>query len=250
MSQIRIVINCVVAALTIMASAVTAQQNAPTLSAPDLSGSFSISPLRLDLAQSSEFTNLTLTNALDRRSSVQIRIFAWRQEGGKDIYAPTTDFVASPSIFTMPAGAQQQIHIIRAQPLPGAREQHYRVVVDQLPEAAQGKNQAAATRLQLTLPLFVGSEQARPAQLSAAINGTRLTITNSGGRTARIGVLTVVSNDGRRWPINLENGRYVQGQSMLTFDVPRFDCTRAGALRVAGTIDRAAFDVPPQTRCP
>ena len=245
MTRIRFVTRFVIAALTIVASAVVAQQNAPALS-----GSFSISPLRLDLAQSSEFTNLTLTNALDRRSSIQIRIFAWRQENGKDIYAPTTDFIASPSIFTMPAGAQQQIHVIRAQPMPDAREQHYRVVVDQLPEAAQGKNQAAATRLQLTLPLFVGSERAQPSRLSAALNGAQLTITNSGGRTARIGTLALLGNNGRRWPINLENGRYVQGQSMLTFDLPGFDCVQAGTLRVAGIVDRAAFDVQPQTRCP
>lgn len=215
-----------------------------------LSGAFNIAPLRVDLAQSAQFANLTLTNAMDHRASIQVRIFAWRQEQGRDVFTPTTDFIASPGIFRLDAGAVQQFHVIRQRDFTGVQEQRYRVVIDQLPEAASTASQAAQTRLQLTLPLFVGSDRASPAQISARIEGGQLQLANAGGRTARIGTLALVAADGRRWPVALDRGRYVLGSSMISYDPRGFDCVAAGPVRVTGMIDRASFDVQPPTRCP
>lgn len=215
-----------------------------------LSGAFNIAPLRVDLAQSAQFANLTLTNAMDRRASIQVRIFAWRQEQGRDVFTPTNDFIASPGIFRLDAGAVQQFHVIRQREFSGAQEQRYRVVIDQLPEPASAANQAAQTRLQLTLPLFVGSDRVSPAQVSARLDGGQLQLSNAGGRTARIGTLALVAADGRRWPVVLDRGRYVLGGSMISYDLRGFDCVTAGPVRVSGMIDRASFDVQPPTRCP
>lgn len=219
-------------------------------SLPARSGAFTVSPLRIDLPQSADHAVLTLSNALDRESAVQIRVFAWHQDRGIDRFVPSQDFVVSPSIFRMAPGSAQQFHIIPQRAFSGAQEARFRVVIDQLPAPVMGADQAAMTRLQLTLPLFVGSEQAPPARLSASVAGTRVSVANAGGRTARIGSLVLIAADGRRWPIGLDTGRYVHGQSTVTYEVPGFDCTRAGPVRVAGMVDRAGFDAAPQSSCP
>lgn len=214
------------------------------------SGAFTVSPLRIDLAQGNDHAEMTLSNALDRASAVQVRIFAWHQENGADRFTPSSDFVVSPSIFRMAPGSVQQFHIIRQTPATAAAESRYRIVIDQLPEPVAGTNQAANTRLQLTLPLFSGSELTTPAKLLAQLTGARLTIANAGGRTARIGSLAVVAADGSRWPIALDTGRYVLGQSRLSYDLREFDCARAGQVRVVGLVDRIVFDAKPQSSCP
>lgn len=230
--------------------ALTASAGAAPLPAAPLSGAFTIAPLRLDLTKAVQFANLTLTNAMDRRASIQVRIFAWRQEQGRDVFTPTTDFIASPGIFRLETGAMQQFHIIRQRDFAGRQELRYRVVIDQLPEQVSNANQAAQTRLQLTLPLFVGSDTVGPARVSARLAGAQLQLGNAGGRTARIGSLAVVTSDGRRWPVQLDRGRYILGESMISYDLRGFDCGAAGPVRVVGLIDRVSFDVQPQTRCP
>lgn len=234
------------ASCAVMAVAGAAQNGPP----PQRSGAFTVSPLRIDLPSGEDHAELTLSNALDRASAVQVRVFAWSQENGLDRFSPTTDFVVSPSIFRMPPQSLQQFHIVRRGPTTGTGEGRYRIVIDQLPEPPSGVSQAAVTRLQMTLPLFSGSERASPASLTASLAGSRLTIANSGGRTARIGSLAVVAADGNRWPIALEVGRYVHGQSSLTYQIAGFDCARAARVRIVGMVDRTGFDAVPQTSCP
>lgn len=235
----------VVPALAAIASASFAQPANPTLS-----GSFTVSPLRVDLKQGDESAELQLTNSLDRPSAVQIRVFAWSQQDGQDRFAPTSYFTVSPSIFRMPAGALQTFHIARSVPAASTGEARYRIVIDQLPESAAVGQQFASTRLQLTLPLFSGSEMALPAKLTQKLTNNVLQITNSGGRTARIAALTVVAADGQRWPVSLDHGRYIHGQSTMSFSVPRYVCQAASSVRLTGTIDRTAFDAIPQQSCP
>lgn len=229
-------------ALALIAGAGSAQ--APQIT----SGAFTVAPLRLEVAASSDSANLQLTNALDRTSSVQVRIFAWRQENGVDRFSPSDDFVVSPSIFKIAPQSIQLVHIVRQRPT-GPGESRYRVVIDQLPEAGGSAGPTATTRLQMTLPLFVGSETAAPAKIEMRIRGKRLEVSNSGGRTARIGALALVAPDGTRWPIPLDSGRYVMGQSTVNYAIPGFVCQATPSVRLTGTIDRITINAVPNQTC-
>lgn len=216
------------------------------------SGAFTVAPLRLELSATDEATSLDLTNALDRTSAVQVRVFAWRQENGADRYAPSDDFIVSPSIFRMAPQSSQRVRLIRKTTFAAGQEVRYRVVIDQLPEAMGAAGPVAATRLQLTLPLFAGSETAPPAQIVTRIAGNQLLVTNTGGRTARIGALMLSTPDGRSWPVRLDSGRYVMGQSTISYAVPGFACadTNGAVVRVTGSIDRTSVDAVPDKTCP
>lgn len=101
--------------------------------------------------------------------AMQARVFAWRQEGGEDRFAPQQAVVASPPISQIPAGARQMVRLIATQPVPPGQEQAFRVLLDELPpptaamaqaDGASAPSQPPAqfgVRLQIryAIPLFI-----------------------------------------------------------------------------------------------
>lgn len=234
---------CVAAVLALSASTAAAQ------SAP-LPASLSIAPLRVELTAASEYAPMQLGNAMDRPVSIQVRIFSWHQEDGRDRYAPSTDLIASPSLFRVAPGATQDFRVIRQAVLPPGAEHRYRVVIDQLPEPVSNGGQAAATRLQLLVPLFANSETVAPARLEAVLSDGAVTLTNAGGRAARIDRLVLVSADGSQLPVATDQVRYVHGASAVTYKLDGYTCATGRAQRLTGRVDSAGFDAQPASRCP
>lgn len=242
---------CAAALLTLVASGAAAQPAAaPTPSRSSPSGALSIAPLRVELPTGTDFAPMVVGNAMDRVVAVQVRIFGWNQEDGQDRYAPSTDLIASPSLFRIEPGKSQDFRVIRQNALPAGAEQRYRVVIDQLPEPASHGVQAAATRLQLLVPLFAGSDAAAPARLSAAVGDGTIILSNAGGRTARINSLAVVGPDGTKWPVASEQARYVHGSSSMTYTVAGYSCAAGPPQRVIGQTDGGDVDVVPTSSCP
>ena len=236
---------CVAALLAFGASTAAAQSASP---AP--SGSLSIAPLRVEMVATSEYAPMQLGNAMDRPVSIQVRIFSWHQEEGRDHYAPSTDLIASPSLFRVAPGATQDFRVIRQAVLAPGAEHRYRVVIDQLPEPVSSGGQAAATRLQLLVPLFANSETAAPARLEAVVDDGSVTVSNGGGRAARIDRLVLVSADGTQVPVPTDQVRYIHGASQVTYELEGFRCANGLVQRLTGQVDSADFDVQPASRCP
>ena len=241
----RVSAICVAVVLAFAAGAAAAQ----TASLP-ASGSLSIAPLRVELPAASEYASMQLGNAMDRPVAIQVRIFRWHQENGRDIYAPSADLIASPSLFRVAPGATQDFRIIRQAALPGGSEHRYRVVIDQLPEPVSNGGQAAATRLQLLVPLFANSETVAPARLEAMVSETGVTLTNTGGRAARIDNLALSGADGAQITVPTDQVRYIHSGSAVTYPLAGYSCANGPAQRLVGQVDSARFDAQPASRCP
>ena len=157
-----------------------------------LAGQLQLTPLSLDLSPSQPATTLTLRNEANTPVTIQVRVFNWQQDVDVGMqFAPTTDIALSPAMATLAAGASQIVRIVALNPKGTGREQHYRVLVDELPDAAGASRNQIKVLTRYSLPLFLEPLTAGLPKLSlrlqqCADGRQRLVITNNGERRARI----------------------------------------------------------------
>jgi fimbrial chaperone protein len=122
--------------------------------APALAGSLQVDPIRLEINAGRRTATLRVTN--QERTPVAIRAYAltWSQVDGEDRYEETSAVIVSPPIFTIPGGGTQLIRIGLRNPSGDARA--FRLMVEEVPQAAPGGGVQVALRL--NLPLFVAMQ--------------------------------------------------------------------------------------------
>ena len=101
-----------------------------------------VSPVSLTLAANQTAEGLWLSNTENTPVNAQVRVFRWTQEGGEDKLTPTRALVISPPMLQLAAGDRQLVRVIRlgAPPSgPGAVQEAYRMIIDELPVNAGGK---------------------------------------------------------------------------------------------------------------
>jgi fimbrial chaperone protein len=157
---------------------------------PAHAGSFSISPLRLDLSSAARSAALTVNNE-EREALIQAQVMLWEQVDGEEKLTPTRDLLVSPAVFTLAQGASQLVRVaLRNAPAVAEREQSYRLILQEVPQPANPDFSGLQIALRLSLPVFVAKEGAAGPALawSAAPSGNGLVITaqNSGDVHARI----------------------------------------------------------------
>jgi fimbrial chaperone protein len=130
--------------------------------APAWAGSFTVNPVNINLPADRKAASLTVTNSGAAPVSVKVHTYAWTQAEGSDVRTPTTNVIASPPIFTIPAGKTQLLRIgLRSQAGPGA----YRVVLEEIPRDKPLDGQIQVN-LRLDLPLYVLAKGGGKADLS------------------------------------------------------------------------------------
>lgn len=118
-------------------------------------------PIDPVLESDQQASALWLENRGDTPANLQVRVFAWNQEGFDDKYQNQRDVVGSPPVATIAPGQKQLIRLTRAKTFPAGEEHAYRIIIDEiplpLPPGDAGSNKAAAAvRLQMrySVPLF------------------------------------------------------------------------------------------------
>ena len=198
----------------------------------------SVAPIRVELDGDGTGATVRLTNSSDHALPVQTRLFAWSQEEGEDVYAPSSELVVSPSIVSIPNGETQVVRVLRKGPAsPG--EKRFRLVIDQLPDPTTMRPGQAQTRIRFTVPVFVDRDKAAPAQFAWRMSKAGLELVNSGGLTARILDVKVTAN-GRDIPVEDNALRYVMGNSTIAWPVGN-GCA-LGSVTVTAQIDGQTVD--------
>ncbi len=152
---------------------------------------------------SSGRTNATI-EVLNRSATpvaVQARAFSWSQPSDTDVLTPTDDFIISPPIFTVPAGATQTMRLLLRRGTDAA-ERSYRLLIDEVPAATD--RQQVAISLRLSLPVM--SSPATPGlplltwtiDPSAAGGHTTLSVSNTGATHTKVNAIAVTLSDGGR----------------------------------------------------
>jgi len=159
-------------------------------SMPAHAGSFSISPVRLDLSSAARSASLTVRNE-EREALVQAQVMLWEQVEGEEKLTPTRDLLVSPAVFTLARDGSQLVRVaLRSAPTDPTRELSYRLILQEVPQPANPNFSGLQIALRLSVPVFVAKRGAIGPVLawSAAPsdNGLVITAQNSGDVHARV----------------------------------------------------------------
>ncbi len=151
------------------------------LAAPATASTFNISPIRAELSGSHRTEALTIMNADDSPVVVQIRVVRWSQKDGAEQLEDTRELLATPPVLQIAANGQQIIRVALRRDPDSAQELTYRVIFEEVPQAAPKEFTGLRVALRLSIPVFVA-----PAHGKAKL-GTGVAVALASQRSARSG---------------------------------------------------------------
>ncbi len=210
-----------------------------------------LAPVSVDVPAGRMTSTIRITNRGDQPTTVQIRSFAWSQSDGDEHLDPTPNLLVSPPFATLGAGETQTVRVVLRKAAT-AREDSYRLLVDQLPSAATPGSINVALRV--SLPVFAAPALQARAALSWKLVGqeggnrepgkARLVVRNDGTRRARLSALTV---EGGSMTVSIPGFafRYVLAGAEAVIPVEIRTAGPAGAVRsvhVSATTDQGKVE--------
>jgi fimbrial chaperone protein len=154
---------------------------------PLWAASLQVAPVKVEVASPGAATSVKLRNEGTTPLNAQIRVFRWSQVNGEDKLEPTTDVVASPPLTKLSPKTDYTVRLVRVSKTPVAKEETYRLFIDELPDAANQRNRAVNLLLRYSIPVFFYPASGAPASLTWSVD-------HSGGK------LSVVAKKFRRSP--------------------------------------------------
>ena len=150
-----------------------------------------VSPVRVTLSESQKTGAITVLNKSTEPVSIQLEVLSWSQEEGKDVLTPTREILATPPIFTIPAGTSQLIRIGMRRVPEMQLEQTYRIILQELPAPPSPEFNGTRMMMRISLPVFVLPKLAtKPVLLWKAIRtldgGLKISLTNNGNAHIQI----------------------------------------------------------------
>ncbi len=218
-------------------------------------GTFTISPLRVDFTGATGTAALTVRNEEATPVVVQAEGLAWSQDEGQDALQPTRDLLVSPAVFTLAPGGSQLVRIALRRGPDATRELSYRMVLQEVPQAASPEFTGLQVALRLSIPVFVASLAPSAPDLDwSARTGTdgrtTLAVRNAGAANARIHRFALQAADGKTTLFEQPGLAYVlPGASRQWIIDNKNEPAQAnaavaigpGTYRLEGKTDRGAF---------
>jgi fimbrial chaperone protein len=172
-----------------------------------------ISPVSINFNPGDQAVGLTLRNPGETPIYGQVRVFRWDQVSDGDVLSPSHELIASPPLIQVGASADQLVRLVLTSTAPVAREQTYRLLIDELPqpgepsESFEPAGKGVTIRLRYSVPVFIGPEgiAGTPAlsfHLVRAGERWMLRVVNSGNSHGQISQVKLRSNAGRQIEVN------------------------------------------------
>jgi len=220
---------------------------------PALAGTFSISPLRVELSASAQTGALTIRNQDAAPVVVQAEAVLWQQSDGQDQLTPTRDVLVSPAVFTVPGNGSQLIRVALRVPADAQRELSYRVILTEVPQRASPDFTGLNVALRLSLPVFVAPVAvAKPLLEWSATRGAdgtiSLTARNAGNAHDRILTFSAAPSTGSASAMTQDVAAYLLPGQARTWTLDNKQNETASStdwnrLRVKGTSEAGDFEV-------
>lgn len=159
----------------------------------------SVWPVNIFLSPGQRAATLSVTNAGDSATAIQVRAYAWDQKDGDDRITATSTLIVSPPLSSISPGATQVIRLILRQP-PQGREATYRILVDQVPPPAEPG--VVHMVLRLSIPIFAQPQIRAVAQIQFHIerHADKVTLVgiNNGLSHEALRDIVLATSDGRK----------------------------------------------------
>lgn len=225
------------------------------LSAPAAASTFNIAPIRVQLSAAHRTGVLTLTNADDEPVVVQVHLVAWSQQDGEERLDETREMLVTPPVLQIPANGAQVIRVaLRREPDP-ARELSYRVILEEVPQAAPDSAIGLRVALRLSVPIFVapiqGSPNADLAWETRRLADGKIEVAASNRGTGHVQVSGFdLQMAGAGEPLRAVGAKYVLPGSRMTWTLTPDAGSDAGGRRplvIHGHGDQGEFSAPVAT---
>jgi len=186
--------------------------------------SLQVAPVSVEVPAPGAAATLKLRNEGNRPLDAQIRIFQWTQVDGVDTLTPTNDVAASPPLASLRANTDYTIRVVRTKKEPVAKEEAYRLLVDELPAPATTQATSVNIALRYSLPVFFtasgGTAPKLTWELQQRANKPVIVASNSGDRRVRLSKLKFTDRKGGVANFGDGLAGYVLGHSTKIFAVP------------------------------
>jgi fimbrial chaperone protein len=207
---------------------------------------FGVSSVLVELSPQKSADALTVSNEGEQPVTVQARLFAWSQQEGKDVQAPTSDLIVTPPIFTIPPGKFQVMRIGLRKPLDAARESSYRLELQEVPQQAEPAQGTLRLLLKMSLPVFFRAADAAPmlawqARRSAAGTVT-VAVRNQGTAHAKLGRLELRAPGAEQPLAERDVGAYVLAGQAREFSLPLAARPEGGRIRIIAHTNRGRVE--------
>ena len=132
--------------------------------APAAAGTLQVNPVLVEIGGARRTASVTVRNEENVPVTIRAYPLGWRQDGGEDRYDETAELIVSPPVFTIPPHATQTVRVGAAPPVAAPRA--YRLIIEEVPEAAAPASTGIRVALRLNLPLYANLAPGTPADLS------------------------------------------------------------------------------------
>ena len=122
-------------------------------------GSFSVTPLRIELSKSESTRIINLHNLESKPVTVQLYVMTWSHKDGNDQYTPTRDVIVTPQIFHLRANSLQIIRAGLLRKPDVSEELSYRLFIEEIPEPPVADFKGVQLALKISLPIFLAPEK-------------------------------------------------------------------------------------------
>jgi fimbrial chaperone protein len=206
-----------------------------------LAGSFQVSPVRIELTPSSPTAPVNVRNESTTDSVVvQLRAVNWKQENGEDVYAPSTELIATPPIFTLQPGASQTVRVGLRRAEPSDTQQTFRLFITEVPGPPKPGFQGLQVALNIGIPVFVAPKvkQTLAPVWKAQVADGKVTLTATNPANSHIQVLDVAVQDeqDKTAIASTPQPRYILARQSVTWQLPLSRAPK-GKLRVVAHTD-------------
>jgi fimbrial chaperone protein len=157
---------------------------------------FIVSPVRVTLSAKQTVAAITVTNTGTEPAVVQLETMQWSQAEGQEILDLSTAVLATPPIFTVPAGKSQIVRVGLRRAPDVKRELTYRLILREVPPEDQSAGLHIA--LKISMPIFIAPAGANAAPLvqwrarRTADGNIRVVAYNTGTAHVQFGQLDIV----------------------------------------------------------
>jgi fimbrial chaperone protein len=209
--------------------------------------SFNISPIRAELSTVHPTEVLTLTNAEDAPVVVEVRVVKWSQVDGAEQLDDTRELLATPPVLQIPGTKDQIVRVaLRREPDP-ANELTYRLIYQEIPQAAAPESTGLRVALRLSIPVFVAPAHGKAKadlvwEAHWLANGDlELAASNHGNGHAQI-IDFDLSLAGGATTVHGNTAKYILAGSRMVWTLkPPADADKHGPVAIHGRSDQGEF---------
>ncbi len=189
--------------------------------------SLQVFPVNINFSPGENVKAIYVNNIGNDPISAQVRVYQWAQSNDNDVLTETQNLVVSPPMTAIPAGKQQLLRVIMPSAPVDSGEQSYKLVVDELPGAADNSGKHAVRfLLRYTLPVFINTPKTAldmndfVFRLNTHVSPERLTVENHGPQHLKLSNVLLSSGQHQ---VTLNRGLlgYVLAHSTRSWSLPK-----------------------------